>query len=70
MYAIRSYYDALAGGDPQLAAAIMTTRATDLIRIGQLDTVMNWIEAIPETVLPAHPELLIAGAYAASYNFV
>jgi len=58
---------ALAGGDPQLAAAIMTTRATDLIRIGQLDTVMNWIEAIPETVLPAHPELLIAGAYAATF---
>jgi LuxR family maltose regulon positive regulatory protein len=58
---------ALAGGAPQLAAGIMTTRATDLIRIGQLDTVMNWINAIPDTELPAHPELIIAGAYAATF---
>lgn len=58
---------ALAGGDQQLAAGIMTTRATDLIRIGQLDTVMNWIEALEDSVLPAHPELVIAGAYAATF---
>ncbi|MBR0568891.1 AAA family ATPase [Azoarcus sp. L1K30] len=58
---------ALDGGDPQLAARIMATRATDLIRIGQLDTVMNWINALPQPVLPDYPELAIAGAYAATF---
>lgn len=58
---------ALACRDHQLAARLMETRATDLLWIGQLDTVAGWIAAIPDQILTGHPRLLIAGAYAAVF---
>lgn len=58
---------ALAAGDHRLAARIMATRATDLIWIGQFDTVSKWVAAIPDDILADHPALLIAGAYAATF---
>ncbi|HJV27704.1 MAG TPA: LuxR C-terminal-related transcriptional regulator [Aromatoleum sp.] len=58
---------ALAAGDHELAAGMMAQRATDLVRIGQLDTVTRWVAAIPDAVLARWPELMIAGAYAMTY---
>lgn len=58
---------ALAAGDHELAAEMMALRATDLVRIGQLDTVTRWVEAIPDPVLARHPSLLLAGAYAMTF---
>lgn len=58
---------ALAAGDHRLAAQIMATRATDLIRIGQFDTVAKWVAALPDETLAEQPELLIAGAYATTF---
>ena len=58
---------ALAAGDHELAAEMMALRATDLVRIGQLDTVTRWVEAIPDPALARHPSLLLAGAYAMTF---
>lgn len=58
---------ALAAGDHRLAAQIMATRATDLVWIGQFDTVAKWVTAIPDTVITGEPPLLIAGAYANTF---
>lgn len=58
---------ALAADDHRLAARIMASRATDLIWIGQFDTVSQWVSAIPDDILVEHPALLIAGAYAATF---
>lgn len=58
---------ALAAGDHALAAEIMSTRATDLVRVGQFDTVAKWVAAIPNAILATQPNLLIAGAYAATF---
>ncbi|MBW7901334.1 MAG: AAA family ATPase [Rhodocyclaceae bacterium] len=58
---------ALAAGDRRLAAQIMATRATDLVWIGQFDTVARWVAAIPDETLADHPCLLIAGAYATTF---
>jgi len=58
---------ALAAGDQALAADIMSMRATALVRVGQFDTVAKWIAAIPDAILATHPNLLIAGAYAATF---
>lgn len=58
---------ALAGGDHCLAAQIMATRATDLVRIGQFDTVARWVASVPDETLAGQPSLLIAGAYATTF---
>ncbi|MBD5804020.1 Serine/threonine-protein kinase PknK [Azoarcus sp. Aa7] len=58
---------ALAAGDHALAADIMSTRATALVRVGQFDTVAKWVAAIPDAILATHANLLIAGAYATTF---
>lgn len=58
---------ALAAGDHRLAARIMATRATDLVWIGQFDTVAKWVTAIPDEILVDQAGLLIAGAYATTF---
>jgi ATP/maltotriose-dependent transcriptional regulator MalT len=59
---------ALAAGDHEAAAEMMSQRATDLVRIGQHDTVTHWLKAIPDSVLGHHPALMIAGAYAMTFR--
>lgn len=55
---------AIAGNSPELAAELMTARATDFVRTGQFGLVSHWIELLSKEVLSQHPSLAIAGAYA------
>lgn len=60
---IQAIEHALAAGDPNLAAELMATRATDFVQTGQLRIVSQWIESLPSQVVQLHLTLAIAGAY-------
>jgi LuxR family maltose regulon positive regulatory protein len=58
---------ALAAEDHELAAELIEQCAMRHVRTGQLKAVCQWLELLPEACLLAHPEIMIAGAYANTY---
>lgn len=58
---------AIAAGDYDLAADLIEQCAMRYVRTGQIKAVCQWIALLPEHVITARPELMIAGAYANTY---
>ncbi len=53
---------ALASGDFSHAANLMEMAMTDLLGHGEMQTVLNWLEALPPEVIGARPNLALAHA--------
>lgn len=58
---------AISAADHELAASLIEQCAMRYVRTGQMKAVCQWLSMLPDPCLTAHPNLMIAGAYADTY---
>ena len=54
---------ALAANDYLLAAKIVESQVTDLLKLGNLSTLMGWLNRLPPEIVNSHPRLGIGSAW-------
>ncbi len=57
---------AAAAGDHELVAGVLSDSHLTLIRNGESDFLLRWVQTLPDQVLEAHPELTASAATAAA----
>ncbi|NJP04764.1 MAG: hypothetical protein HC837_03585, partial [Chloroflexaceae bacterium] len=63
-YVVESVRHALEAGDSERAAALMQPNALQMVQLGKHETLLGWIERLPQAVLQQRPWLSYVAAWA------